>query len=272
MELEHLDIYGELGIAQDASDREIVTAYRKQALKFHPDKNPLEEAKQKFQLLTTIYAVLSDKTLREQYEQLRRQKGSQDESLSDEIRQFREKIRRAEQDQAKVYEDAVLTEQKIHVLQKEAQELRYEFERERVVESSGYTSFRDLEFTGRITDLRMDVEQDRTVEVKWKVRSEPQARIDDDVLKQVMEVFGPVEQAKVEETREGYGYGSVLYENNDSAVLAAAHDYKQSARRWENTKFRKVASLLRDCKLRQNHVPISAYAQLVLEQWSRRKK
>eukprot|EP00891_Asterochloris_glomerata_P008559 jgi/Astpho2/8559/fgenesh1_pg.00125_%23_49_t len=66
----HKSLYEVLGVARDASEGDIKKAYRKLALRLHPDKNPGdEEASAKFQSLQRIYAVLSDPQKRELYDQ-----------------------------------------------------------------------------------------------------------------------------------------------------------------------------------------------------------
>ena len=64
------DYYEILGIKKDATEAEIKKAYRKLALKWHPDKNPnnREEAEEKFKKINEAYSVLSDKNKRNQYD------------------------------------------------------------------------------------------------------------------------------------------------------------------------------------------------------------
>ena len=62
------DLYKILDVARAASDAEIKKAYRKLAMKWHPDKNPSEEAKLKFQEIGEAYQVLSDEKLRAIYD------------------------------------------------------------------------------------------------------------------------------------------------------------------------------------------------------------
>ncbi|KAG0362197.1 hypothetical protein BC939DRAFT_488358 [Gamsiella multidivaricata] len=63
------DYYAILGVSKDADDSQIKKAYRKLALKYHPDKNTAEEAKKKFHDISEAYEVLSDKDKRAIYDQ-----------------------------------------------------------------------------------------------------------------------------------------------------------------------------------------------------------
>jgi curved DNA-binding protein len=63
------DYYSILGVKKEASPEEIKKAYRKLALKFHPDKTKGDKAKEeKFKEISEAYAVLSDKEKRQQYD------------------------------------------------------------------------------------------------------------------------------------------------------------------------------------------------------------
>ncbi|MBP7527184.1 MAG: DnaJ domain-containing protein [Syntrophorhabdaceae bacterium] len=63
------DYYELLGVSKTATEEEIKKAYRKLALKFHPDRNPgNKEAEEKFKLINEAYAVLSDKEKRKQFD------------------------------------------------------------------------------------------------------------------------------------------------------------------------------------------------------------
>eukprot|EP00058_Branchiostoma_floridae_P009642 XP_002595130.1 hypothetical protein BRAFLDRAFT_67912 [Branchiostoma floridae] len=64
------DYYEILGVPRSATQADIKKAYRKQALKWHPDKNPdnKENAEKKFKEIAEAYEVLSDKQKRDIYD------------------------------------------------------------------------------------------------------------------------------------------------------------------------------------------------------------
>lgn len=67
--MSQLDYYEVLGVSRDASQDEIKKAYRKKAMKFHPDKNDNPEAEKKFKQASEAYEVLRDEQKRKRYDQ-----------------------------------------------------------------------------------------------------------------------------------------------------------------------------------------------------------
>ena len=63
------DFYDILGINKSASAAEIKKAYRKVAIKFHPDKNPdNKEAEEKFKEAAEAYEILSNPEKKQKYD------------------------------------------------------------------------------------------------------------------------------------------------------------------------------------------------------------
>ena len=72
---EKRDYYEVLGVSKTASEAEIKSAYKKMAIKYHPDRQTgksdaeKKEAEEKFKEATEAYSVLSDKEKRQHYDQ-----------------------------------------------------------------------------------------------------------------------------------------------------------------------------------------------------------
>ncbi len=72
------DYYDILGVSKSSSSDEIKKAYRKVAIKYHPDKNPDDKAaEEKFKEAAEAYSVLSDSDKRKKYDQLGHQRYQQ---------------------------------------------------------------------------------------------------------------------------------------------------------------------------------------------------
>ncbi len=83
------DYYKILGVEKKADQEDIKKAYRKLALKYHPDRNPdNHEAEEKFKKISEAYAVLSDQEKRKQYDNFGSDQFSQRYSHEDIFRDF----------------------------------------------------------------------------------------------------------------------------------------------------------------------------------------
>jgi len=66
------DYYKILEVSRDASEEEVKKAYRRLALRYHPDRNPNDShAEEKFKEISEAYGVLIDREKRKKYDQLR---------------------------------------------------------------------------------------------------------------------------------------------------------------------------------------------------------
>ncbi|ESO07520.1 hypothetical protein HELRODRAFT_110480 [Helobdella robusta] len=72
------DYYEMLGLQRDCNDDELKKAYKKLALKFHPDKNHAPGATEAFKAISNAFSVLSDPTKRKRYDQFGNEEKSED--------------------------------------------------------------------------------------------------------------------------------------------------------------------------------------------------
>src|ERR671910_3007319 len=70
MTVEFKDYYRILGVARDADDKTIKSAYRKLARKYHPDVAKGKDVGERFREVTEAYEVLSDPEKRRRYDTL----------------------------------------------------------------------------------------------------------------------------------------------------------------------------------------------------------
>lgn len=81
--------YETLGVEETATADDIKKAYRKLALKFHPDKNKdSKEAEEKFKEIATAYETLGDEGKRRSYDQSRRPRANADNNFFGSFRDF----------------------------------------------------------------------------------------------------------------------------------------------------------------------------------------
>ncbi|HFC47149.1 MAG TPA: J domain-containing protein, partial [Dissulfuribacter thermophilus] len=83
------DYYKILGVSKDATQEEIKKAFRKLALKYHPDRHKGDkEAEERFKEINEAYAVLSDPEKRRQYDTFGSQEFHQHFTREDIFRDF----------------------------------------------------------------------------------------------------------------------------------------------------------------------------------------
>lgn len=128
-DIKDLDLYGLLELTIDCTEQEIRSAYRKKALKCHPDKNPDDKkAAETFHLLSKAIEVLLDKSARDAYDRVIRRKEEvkiRNSKLDSTRKKFKEDLERRERE-AERHKGYKINQSEEEILQQEIDRLRKE--------------------------------------------------------------------------------------------------------------------------------------------------
>ena len=200
-----VDFYDLLGISSESSQKELDRAWRKTALKYHPDKVGTDAtAKEKFHLAQIGYDLLSDATSKQIYDNARSaklQRERQHAAFEGRRRQMKEDLESRERGVKRSWEESFDEEAK---LERELQRLAEDGKRRRKEREDALRAEvakeKEPEPVGRDHDTRRTTpaisELDRTVKVRWPAGKEGIA-VDEHKIRNDFSMFGEIESADI---------------------------------------------------------------------------
>ena len=206
------DFYGLLGVTFETSQKDIDRAWRKTALKYHPDKSGNDPvAKEKFHLAQIGYDLLSDpasKALYDNARSARLQRKRQNDLFDGRKRQMKDDLEARERGVKRPRDDDEGDEEKLEReirrlaedgkrRRKEREDaLRRDIQREaETADAAAQTPGSSSGHVNRESTSQSTVSEiDRTVKVRWPVEGEG-GSITADAVKNMLSQFGPIESA-----------------------------------------------------------------------------
>lgn len=240
-----LDLYSFLEVDHKDDITIIRRQYRKKALIYHPDKSGDAN---KFNLLNTVYNVLTTESLRNQYDKIRRvklQKLIEQEQLNELTKRFQQELLQAERANNNTSTKRNLN---LEQLREDGIKKRRLHELQFVSENKDYISYQDLPSANYISPN--SASNEAKVKVKWKYKPELAGQFQHDVLQMIMEIFGSVKSVEILPHRPNsrYDTGLIEYDLIEGLKKACLHDFRKSAELWDGTPVRRLASLMRECQ------------------------
>lgn len=194
-----LDLYKILGVKEDATEKEIVKSYRKQALKCHPDKNPDDpKAAELFHQLAKALEILTDAAAKAAYDKAQKAKKAA-EARHRELDSKRKKFKEDLESREKAADDRTEADLRLKKnLQAEIERLRkegsklLEQEQERLKEEirEGQTRLDQQEKTENNSSLS----ETPKLKVKWKCKKNDDSNggYSSDILTDLFKKYGDI--------------------------------------------------------------------------------
>lgn len=237
------DFYEILGIpVDDTTEAALRKAFRKQSIKWHPDRNPDPAAVEKFHTLTLAYDVLSDPATKAAYDNARTArlaKKRRNEAFDMQRRQMQEDLENREGKAKRTKVDFEDEEERFRAqlakLQEEGAKLRQKREealRAAAKEVEEQKQQQEDEKSGRVKKVPASwfSELDRTVSVRWRRKGEGE-NIDDAGLRDLFQRYGKIQECVVRKGGEDKKLrsGLIVFESivGAHAAVRGAPDNKE---------------------------------------------
>lgn len=226
-DINKVDLYSVLQISEDATDKEIVKAYRKRALKCHPDKNPDDpKAAELFHELSKALEVLTDAAAKAAYDKARKAKKAAEQrhrELDKKRQKLKEDLEAREEDTYKQKESEIYAAKnlsaEIERLRKEGSKL--------LEEEQNLMTEQIKKGNERVLIEEPEEEEERTpkLKIKWKAKKGDQSNggYSHDVLMGLLHKYGDVLNLIVSSKRNG----SAIVEFRDRGAASMAAQFEK---------------------------------------------
>ncbi|ODQ80367.1 hypothetical protein BABINDRAFT_166705 [Babjeviella inositovora NRRL Y-12698] len=247
--------------------------YRQKALLHHPDKQAqtsstreLEENAVQFHFASLALKILTDTELKARYDSFYNRKfrsfqlSANDRAKYNEKQQgFKEALQREEADYNSYQSEWHLKqvfENRLNQLREEGLRKRRAMEKEIMLAKrtlSGAVLLDDMPLPPIAVSAKSEADREaRTVKIKWLHREELKSLITPDIIKDMFSKFGAVDSCALLSGSSKRGTARLVFSDVQSAAKAVRYDYLEGNRGsqslWFNTSYKKISSLLRDCK------------------------
>ncbi|XP_022658818.1 dnaJ homolog subfamily C member 17-like isoform X2 [Varroa jacobsoni] len=223
-DLMKLDLYGLLGVLSDAAEKDIKSAYRKKALKCHPDKNPDNpQSAQLFQQLTDALEILSDPVTRARYDTLLQAKKNallRARELDVKRRKLKEDLEARERgaQEVRLSEDELERQ-----LQRDIEKLRKEGSKTLEEENRRMREMLREELTRAREQAVAEIECSR-LKIKWDSKL---GSYDEPELRRLLKRYGKIAVLVVSRKKSG----SAIVEFEETRSAQSAHRYEKGLSR-----------------------------------------